>query len=133
MNGWKFLALVALLAAQPPASPSSQAEALVAKGIVALHNFEYEEANEAFQQARTLDPTEALAYWGEAMTYNQTLWRNENVAAAREALGRLGPTPEARATRTPDPRVRALLAALDALFGDGDAAARRGRYADAME
>jgi len=132
MNQWRIVALVGVLSAQPAASPSSRAHSLVTRGIVALHNFEYEDANEAFQQARTLDPTEALAYWGEAMTYNQTLWRNENVSAAREALGRLGPTPEARATKTSDPKARALLAALDALFGDGDAAARRGRYADAM-
>jgi tetratricopeptide (TPR) repeat protein len=104
----------------------------VARGIVALHNFEYEEANEAFQQARTLDPTEALAYWGEAMTYNQTLWRNENVAAAREALGRLGPTPEARAAKVADRRTRALVGAVEVLFGNGDASSRRRLYADAM-
>ena len=66
------------------------------------------------------------------MTYNQTLWRNENVAAGREALARLGTTPDARAAKAPDPRTRALLAAIDAFFGDGDAAARRQRYADAM-
>jgi len=140
MNAWKWLALLGALAAQrsfppsfsPSSPPSSPAHRLVVRGIIALHNFEYEDANEAFQQARTLDPAEALAYWGEAMTYNQTLWRNENVAAGREALARLGTTPDARAAKAPDPRTRALLAAIDAFFGDGDAAARRQRYADAM-
>jgi len=144
MNAWKWLALLGALAAQPSfqppsppsiplsSQPSSQAHALVVRGIVALHNFEYEDANEAFQQARTLDPADALAYWGEAMTYNQTLWRNENVPAGREALARLGATPEARAAKAPDPKTRALVAAIDAFFGDGDAAIRRQRYADAM-
>src|SRR5438874_7257977 len=140
MNAWKWLALLGALAAQrsfppsfsPSSPPSSPAHRLVVRGIIALHNFEYEDANEAFQQARTLDPAEALAYWGEAMTYNQTLWRNENVPAGREALARLGTTPDARAAKVPDPRTGALLAAIDAFFGDGDAAARRQRYADAM-
>src|SRR5437879_10586107 len=98
MNAWKWLALLGALAAQPsfpPSSPpSSPAHLLVVRGIIALHNFEYEDANKAFQQARTLDPAEALAYWGEAMTYNQTLWRNENVPAGREALARLGRSEE---------------------------------------
>ena len=32
------------------------------------------------------DPGFAMAYWGEAMTYHQTLWRNENIGAARERV-----------------------------------------------
>ena len=70
------------------------------RGVTALHTFEYEDANEAFGQARRLDPGLVMAYWGEAMTYHQTLWRNENVQAARAALARLGPTPAARRART---------------------------------
>src|SRR2546430_2064257 len=107
MNAWKWLALLGALAAQPsfpPSSPpSSPAHLLVVRGIIALHNFEYEDANEAFQQARTLDPAEALAYWGEAMTYNQTLWRNENVPAGRGAVARVGVTSQVRAGEAPDP------------------------------
>ena len=71
--------------------------------MTALHNFEYEEANEAFQQAQAIDRGFVMAYWGEAMTYNQTLWRHENVEAARHALARLGSTPAARAATTGTP------------------------------
>ncbi len=89
-------------AAVPSAQTTSRddPETLFRRGMTALHNFEYEEANEAFGLARQVDPGFALAYWGEAMTYHQTLWRRENVDAARQVLGLLGPTPAARAAKS---------------------------------
>ena len=66
------------------------------------------------------------------MTYHQTLWGKEDVAAGRRALARYGPTAAARARRAASPRERGLLAAVDTLFGDGDAATRRRGYADRM-
>src|SRR5712691_12161873 len=42
---------------------ASRAQLHVVRGVAALHNFEYEEANEAFRQAQTLDPTAVVAYW----------------------------------------------------------------------
>ena len=100
--------------------------------MTALHNFEYEEANEAFRQARTIDPGFALAYWGEAMTYYQVLWRNENVDAARRALADLAPTSSARAAKAGSARDKGLLAAAEILFGEGDPNTRHTRYAEAM-
>src|SRR5438105_10654105 len=84
------------LEGRAPAGQAAGAEQEFRRGLTALHNFEYEEANEAFQQARTLDQGFVMAYWGEAMTFDQTLWRHENVEAARQALGRLGSTPAER-------------------------------------
>jgi tetratricopeptide (TPR) repeat protein len=110
----------------------SDAQPVFLRGVSALHLFEYEEAHEAFAQARRIDPGFVLAYWGEAMSYHQTLWRNENVPAAREALARLGPTPAARRAKTSSPKEQALVAAVEILFADGDAATRRQNYADAM-
>ena len=101
-------------------------------GVTALHSFEYEEANDAFVQAQRLNPGLVMAYWGEAMTYHQTLWRNENLQAGRDALAHLGPTPAARRARTADPREQGYLAAVESLFAAGDPAIRRRRYADAM-
>ena len=66
-----------------------------------------------------------MAYWGEAMTYNQTLWRNEDVQAARQALARLGPTAGARRAKARTPREQGLFAAVEILFADGDADDRR--------
>ena len=73
-----------------------------------------------------------MASWGEAMTYHQTLWRNENLQAGRDALARLGPTPAARIARTSDPKEQGYLTAVESLFGDVDAITRARRYADAM-
>src|SRR5262249_31212168 len=63
---------------------------------------------------------------------HQTLWRNEDVDQGRAALARLAPTPKARAALASTTREQVLLAAVERLFGSGDAAARRSGYADAM-
>src|SRR6266851_1735881 len=102
------------------------------RGLAALHQFEYEDANEAFQQAQRVDPGFAMAYWGEAMTYNQTLWRNEDVAAARRVLARHGSTTAVRTGRATTPQERAWLSAIEILFGEGDALTRHRNYANAM-
>lgn len=120
--GWHFA--FDILLAQPASSP-------LARGLTALHNFEYEEANAAFVEARQADPRLAMAYWGEAMTYSQLLWRNENVEAGRAALARLAPTPEARVAAAAG-RDRALIAAADALFSIGDETQRHHRFRESM-
>ena len=121
---------VALLSAQAATKPTAQAE--FATGLTALHNFEYEEANAAFLRAQQRDPRFAMAYWGEAMTYHQILWQNEDAAAGRRVLMRLAPTPAARAGTVTTDRERGFLAAADALFGEGDVATRRAAHAKAM-
>ncbi|MFW5726416.1 MAG: tetratricopeptide repeat protein, partial [bacterium] len=59
------------------------------RGVAALHNFWYPEALEAFQQARAIDPDFAMAYWGEAMSYNRTFWQVQDKEAARKVLQEL--------------------------------------------
>jgi tetratricopeptide (TPR) repeat protein len=100
--------------------------------LTALHNFQYEDAVEAFQEAQRLDPGFALAYWGEAMAYNQTLWLNQDVEMARRILQKLAPTAEARAKKAGTDRERGFLQAAEVLFGDGDKEARDRAYAEAM-
>ena len=123
---------VATLGVLRAAPAPGDARATLARGIEALHYFEYEEANEAFREAHRRDGAPVMACWGEAMTFHQTLWRNEDVQQARAALAGCGPTPESRAAKASTAKERMFLAAADALFGDGDGAARRQRYADAM-
>jgi tetratricopeptide (TPR) repeat protein len=100
--------------------------------VTALHNFQYEDAVEAFQEAQRLDPGFALAYWGEAMAYNQTLWLNQDVEKTREILTRLAPTAEGRAQKAKTERERGLLRAVEILAGSGDKAERDRAYAEAM-
>ena len=42
-----------------------------------------------------------MAYWGEALAYNQPLWFNEDLAKARAALAKLGATRAARQAKAP--------------------------------
>ena len=56
------------------------------KGLLLLHSFEYEDAREAFKKAQEKDPKMAMAYWGEAMTYNHSLWGNQDYEEGLRAL-----------------------------------------------
>jgi tetratricopeptide (TPR) repeat protein len=133
MRTRRLLTLGCLVAACLALGGADDAAPLFQRGMTALHNFEYEEANEAFRQAHAVDPDFVLAAWGEAMTYYQVLWRNEDVGAARRALAGLAPTPSARAAKAGSAREKGLLAAAETLFGEGDASVRHARYAEAME
>ncbi len=59
------------------------------KGLLLLHSFEYEDAREEFLKAQEADSTMPMAYWGEAMTYNHSLWAEQDYDEARMALARL--------------------------------------------
>lgn len=113
-------------------SGSAAAQPSFLCGVAALHSFEYEEANDAFEQAQRIDPGFAMAYWGEAMTYSQTLWRHEDVEAGRRTLARWRSTPGAPSTEVGTSEEKGFLDAVEMLFSDGDSATRRQAYADAM-
>jgi tetratricopeptide (TPR) repeat protein len=102
------------------------------RGVLLLHSFEFEDAAEAFRATQRIDPGFALAYWGEAMTCNHPLWREQDRDAARAVLSRLAPTSEARRAKAPTERERGYLAAVDLLYGDGDKPARDTAYSEAM-
>src|SRR5438477_13216807 len=56
-------------------SGSAAAQPAFLRGLSLLHNFLYPEAAVAFRDAQHVDPHFAMAYWGEAMTYNHGVWR----------------------------------------------------------
>ena len=101
--------------------------------MLLLHSFEYETAAEAFRQAQTADASFALAYWGEAMTYNHPLWQQQDARRRAQALKRLAAAPEARAAKAPTDRERQYLAAVETLYGDGSKHDRDQAYMRAME
>ncbi len=115
-----------------PNSGSKEAQDAFLRGVGALHNFWYEEAGEAFKNAQETDPSFALAYWGEAMSYNHPLWSEQDIAAAREALRRFGATRKERIEKTPTERERLYLEAVEELYGEGDKLARDLAYEKAM-
>lgn len=59
------------------------------KGLLLLHSFEYQDAREAFLEAQNFDPKMAMAYWGEAMTYNHSLWSDQNYEDGFAAVGKI--------------------------------------------
>jgi tetratricopeptide (TPR) repeat protein len=125
-----------------PTSGMAAAQPDFKRGVLLLHSFEYEDAAAAFRDGERRDPDFAMAYWGEAMTYNHPLWHQQDREAgraalakltARAALDRLAPTAEARRAEAPTAREKAWLAAVETLYGEGDKASRDRLYAAAME
>lgn len=44
------------------------------RGVALLHTFEYDEADQQFQDVAKADPSCAMAYWGQAMSLYHQLW-----------------------------------------------------------
>ena len=92
----------------------------------------YEDAIDAFRAAQKADPSFALAYWGEAMSFSQPLWFFEEVPQARAAMARLGSSAAARIAKAKTSREQGFIRAVEALFGPGDKTARHAQYASVM-
>ncbi|HKV12241.1 MAG TPA: hypothetical protein VJ725_29115 [Thermoanaerobaculia bacterium] len=115
-----------------PTSGSPAAQAPFLQGVAALHSFFYDEAADLFREAQKADPGFAMAYWGEAMTYNHPIWSEQDRDAALATLARLAPTPAERAAKAPTAREKAWLGAVEILYGEEDKGARDAAYAEAM-
>lgn len=115
-----------------PNSGSPAAQQPFLRGIAWLHSFGYEDAIDAFRAAQKIDPSFALAYWGEALSFSQPLWFFEELPQARAALAKLGPTAEARIAKAKTPREEGFMRAVEALFGPGEKAARHAAFAAEM-
>ena len=113
-------------------SGARRAQPAFERGLLLLHSFEYAAARSEFQRAEVLDPSFAMAVWGEALSYNHTLWNEQDTAAARAALAKLGSTPEERIARGPTAREREYLACVEKLYGPGDKPERDAAYNAAL-
>ena len=90
-----------------PTSGSPEAQKHFLRGLLLLHSFEFGDAAEEFREAQKIEPGFAMAYWGEAMTFNHPLWMEKDNEAARKVLDRLAATAEARRARAPTERMAA--------------------------
>lgn len=113
-------------------SGSRRAQPAFERGLLLLHSFEYRAARDEFQKAEKLDSSFAMAVWGEALTYNHSLWYEQDTAAARKAMVKLGSTPEERIARGRTPRERCYLASLEKLYGPGNKLERDAAYSAAL-
>ncbi|HEV8137258.1 MAG TPA: hypothetical protein VGP85_21455 [Pyrinomonadaceae bacterium] len=111
-------------------SPAAQKNFL--EGLALLHDFEYPAAADAFRRAQTTDPDFAMAYWGEAMTFNHPVWMQQDLNAGRAALNKLGPTSSKRRAKAKTDREKEYLDAVEILYGDGTKEQRDFKYMDAM-
>ena len=118
----------------PTSTQSAAARSDFLRGLLLLHLFEYEDAAKSFVAAENADPGFAMAYWGEAMTFNHPVWNQVNVRAGQAALAKFGATAEERAGRIADSRERAYMSAVEILYsGKGDKRERDAQYAAAMK
>src|SRR3984893_3653280 len=116
-----------------PASGAPAAQPAFLEGVKDLYSFEFDEAAEAFEKAQTADPSFALAYWGEAMSYNHPLWAQVDVERAKKALEKLASTPEGRLAKAKTAKEKAYLDAVNLLFyAPGDKLVRDAAYSKAM-
>jgi tetratricopeptide (TPR) repeat protein len=111
-------------------SPAAQKDFL--EGLALLHDFEYQAAADAFRRAQTTDPDFAMAYWGEAMTFNHPVWMQQDLNAGRAALNKLGPTSSERRAKAKTDREKEYLDAVEILYGEGTKEQRDFKYMDAM-
>jgi hypothetical protein len=116
-----------------PTSGSPAAQRHFLRGVAILHSFGWKQAIAEFKLAQQAQPDFAMAYWGETLCYNHPLQAEQDVKNPRAVLARLGPTSATRLTKAPTPREKGFLAAVEALWGEGDWRQRRVAYKDAME
>jgi tetratricopeptide (TPR) repeat protein len=113
-------------------SGAASAQSDFLEGLALLHNFEYPSAAAAFQRAEAADAGFAMAYWGEAMTFNHPVWMQQNLAAARAALGKLGASATERRAKAKSDREKEYIDAVEILYGEGSKLERDLRYERAM-
>ncbi len=113
-------------------SGAAAAQADFLDGLALLHDFEYDSAAAAFRRAESADPAFAMAYWGEAMTFNHPVWMQQDQKSARAVLDRLAPSSALRRSKAPTDREKAYLDAIEILYGEGTKEDRDVRYEAAM-
>jgi len=90
------------------------------EGLLLLHNFEYEDALTAFEEATAQDSTEVMAHWGEAMSHYKALWRLQNTEKGKAILARFGESEKERLTAITDPMKRSMWKMVEIMYGPGE-------------
>jgi tetratricopeptide (TPR) repeat protein len=108
-----------------PNSGKAEAQPAFLRGVAALHSFWYDEAADAFREAQAIDPSFAMAYWGEAMTYNHPIWMEVDVPAGKKVIAKL-------VTLKATPREQSYISAVKELYGEAGQNVRNVAYEQAM-
>jgi len=113
-------------------SGTKEAQLYFKEGVMLLHSFEYNDARDAFLKAQKVDSSFAMAYWGEAMSYNHPLWNEQDFMSGVKALNRLAATAAGRVSKAKTQKEKGLIKAINALYGNGNKRFRDTAYAKSM-
>jgi tetratricopeptide (TPR) repeat protein len=113
-------------------SGKEEAQPYFKKGLLLLHSFEYEDAAEEFRKAIEIDKDFTMAYWGEAMTHNHSLWRYQDYEKATTVLNKLSSSPEERVAKAKTGWEKDFIRGINILYGTASKKERDSSYADFM-
>ena len=139
--GWLFLFAISSVYAQEYklgsvnfiATGDDVAQPYFEKGLLLLHNFEYADAAQEFEMAQLLDPNFVMAFWGEAMCYNQPMWFLQDIKKGKGALYKLGVKVPERLGKAKTELEKDFVVSIELLFGDdADNMVRNEKYEKSM-
>ena len=118
-----------------PTSGSAEAQEHFLLGVGYLHSFGWKQARVEFQKAQEIEPDFAMAYWGEAFSYNHPLIVPEgDPGAPIRVLKKLGATSAERLAKAPTEREKGFLRAAEAYaFNEGGVLGKRTAWMNAMK
>lgn len=111
---------------------SEAAQPLFEDGLLYLHSFEYFDSKNAFIAAQKIDSSFGMAYWGELMSYNHSLWHRQLYKEAQQTLVRMGKTPALRQEKLKSELEKDLFKGMEILYGQGDKLQRDKAYSNHM-
>ena len=100
------------------------------EGLLLLHNFEYDDALTAFEEATAIDSTQVMTHWGEAMCHYKALWKLQNTDKGKAIIARLGDSKEARLATIEAPLEKAMWEMVEIMYGAGDFDERNNQIKD---
>lgn len=117
----------------PVSTKHAEAQRFVNQGLNLSYAFNHAEAGRAFREAARLDPSLAMAYWGQALVLGPNI--NATMEPADEAPAYAAIRKAVALKGTAAPRERALIEALAARYSGtpGDRAGRDRAYSAAMQ
>ncbi len=118
-----------------PTSGSPEAQKHFLLGVGYLHSFGWKQARGEFQKAQDIEPDFAMAYWGEAFSYNHPLIMPEgDPGAPIRVLNKLGATSAERLAKAPTEREKGFIRAAEAYaFDEGGVLGKRTAWMNAMK
>jgi len=115
------------------ATGAEVAQPYFTKGMLLLHNLEYDAARQEFEMAQLLDPDMVMSYVGEAMCYNEVFYQRQNLEKGKGALFKLAVKSPERRAKAKTELEKDFIVASEAFYGEeADAGVRSENYKKAM-